>query len=132
MAGEVIMIKQNLHTHSLYCDGKDSFEEMIQTAIEKEFTILGFSSHGYTPDETLGIDEETIIKYQKELKGLKNKYKDQISIYTGIEQDMKMEWIVQKKSQKRLFRVNFQMIFYCMRKIIMKISFKWLIGMKWI
>ena len=88
MAGEVIMIKQNLHTHSLYCDGKDSFEEMIQTAIEKEFTILGFSSHGYTPDETLGIDEETIIKYQKELKGLKNKYKDQISIYTGIEQDM--------------------------------------------
>ena len=26
MAGEVIMIKQNLHTHSLYCDGKDSFE----------------------------------------------------------------------------------------------------------
>ena len=39
------MIKQNLHTHSLYCDGKDSFEEMIQTAIEKEFTILGFSSH---------------------------------------------------------------------------------------
>ena len=88
MAGEVIMIKQNLHTHSLYCDGKDSFEEMIQTAIEKNFTILGFSSHGYTPDETLGMDEETILKYQKELKDLKNKYKDQISIYTGIEQDM--------------------------------------------
>lgn len=82
------MIKQNLHTHSTYCDGKDSLEDMVLMAIEKNFTILGFSSHGYTPDETLGMDEETIVKYQKEVESLKNKYKNQVSIYSGIEQDM--------------------------------------------
>ena len=36
------MFKQNLHTHSLYCDGKDTIDQMAQTAIQKGFTVLGF------------------------------------------------------------------------------------------
>ena len=40
------MIKQNLHTHSLYCDGKNTIEDMTLEAIQKGFTILGFSGHG--------------------------------------------------------------------------------------
>ena len=39
-------MKQNLHTHTLYCDGKDSVEEMVRAAIDKGFTTLGFSGHG--------------------------------------------------------------------------------------
>ena len=41
------MFKQNLHTHSLYCDGKDTIEEMVQEAISRNFDVLGFSGHGY-------------------------------------------------------------------------------------
>ena len=37
------MIKTNYHTHTTYCDGVNTAEEMIQTAIEKHFSILGFS-----------------------------------------------------------------------------------------
>ena len=36
------MIKQNLHTHSTYCDGKDRIEEIVQTAIEKDLLYLVF------------------------------------------------------------------------------------------
>ena len=36
---------QNLHTHSTYCDGADTPEEMIETALEKGFTSIGFSGH---------------------------------------------------------------------------------------
>ena len=34
--------KINLHTHSVFCDGKNTFEELIQSAINKGFTTLGF------------------------------------------------------------------------------------------
>ena len=82
------MVKQNLHTHSVYCDGKDTLEEMIQSAIEKKFTILGFSGHGFTPGDDVGMSLEDTLKYQKEIKALKLKYRNQIQIYLGIEQDM--------------------------------------------
>ncbi|MBQ7974646.1 MAG: hypothetical protein IJ300_03045 [Clostridia bacterium] len=43
------MIKQNLHTHSLYCDGKNTLEELTEAAIERGFSSIGFSGHCYTP-----------------------------------------------------------------------------------
>ena len=39
------MIKTNYHTHSTFCDGKNTPEEMVLKAIEDNFDILGFSSH---------------------------------------------------------------------------------------
>ena len=43
------MIKSNFHTHTNFCDGKSSPEKMVQSAIEKHFDILGFSSHATYP-----------------------------------------------------------------------------------
>ena len=40
---------QNLHQHTNFCDGRDSIEEVVLTAIEKGFTGIGFSSHSHTP-----------------------------------------------------------------------------------
>lgn len=82
------MIKQNLHTHCTYCDGNDTLEEMIQEAIRKNFTILGFSSHAYSPYDDVGMTKENQEKYKKEILALKEKYKDQIEIYLGLEQDI--------------------------------------------
>ncbi len=39
-------MKQNLHTHCRFCDGKDTIEDLVRTAIDKGFDSLGFSSHG--------------------------------------------------------------------------------------
>lgn len=82
------MIKSNFHTHTYFCDGKDSPEEMVLSAIERGFTALGFSIHSYVAKkiDTL-TPSENLEKYYKEITRLKEKYKDKIQIFCGIEQD---------------------------------------------
>ena len=82
------MIKTNFHTHTTFCDGKNTAEEMIISAIEKGFTHLGFSAHSYTAyDESCGLPLCDMPKYKAEIMRLKEKYKDKIKIYYGIEYD---------------------------------------------
>lgn len=87
MAGEIIM-KQNLHTHSIYCDGKDTIEEMVQEAISRNFDVLGFSGHGHCAIDTCSMSKENTQKYIHDVLAAKKKYQDKISIHLGIEQDM--------------------------------------------
>lgn len=82
------MFKQNLHTHSLYCDGKDTIEEMVQEAISRNFDVLGFSGHGYCSIDTYSMAFDEMEKYIYAVKQAKEKYKDQIAVYLGIEQDV--------------------------------------------
>ena len=82
------MIKQNLHTHSLYCDGKNKIEDIVIEAIERGFDILGFSGHGYNrPIDDYSMTLENTELYYSDLKYVKQKYKDKIKIYVGIEED---------------------------------------------
>lgn len=82
------MIKTNFHTHTTFCDGKNTAEEMVIAAINKGFTHLGFSAHSYTAyDESCGLSLSKMEDYKKEIYRLKEKYKDKIKIYYGIEFD---------------------------------------------
>ncbi len=82
------MIKSNLHTHSIYSDGKNTMEEMIETAIAKGFVSLGFSDHGYTDfDTSYCIQKADLTAYQREIEVLKEKYRGQIDVFSGIELD---------------------------------------------
>ena len=76
----------NLHTHTIFCDGQSTAEEMVQKAIEKGFLSLGFSGHAYTPFELTSCmkDEQGYIN---EINRLKKVYKGQIEIYLGTEED---------------------------------------------
>lgn len=81
--------KANFHTHTTYCDGKNSAEEMVISAIEKGFATLGFSGHSYTDFDTdFCMQKEEVPNYIREISLLKEKYRDKITIYTGVEQDM--------------------------------------------
>lgn len=81
-------MKVNLHTHTAYCDGKNTPEEMVQAAISAGFHILGFSSHCYTSfDESYCMSREETESYKEEIRSLAEKYKDKIRILCGIEQD---------------------------------------------
>lgn len=83
------MIKSNFHTHTTYCDGKHSAEEMVLSAIEKGMHALGFSTHSYTSrDLTYCIRKEKVEEYKNEINALKEKYKDKIRIYLGSELDV--------------------------------------------
>lgn len=76
----------NLHTHSLFCDGESTLEEIVLSAIEKGFCSLGFSSHGYT-DFDLSYCCQNWDEYINQIKQLKEKYKKDIQIYLGVEED---------------------------------------------
>lgn len=81
--------KANFHTHTTYCDGKNSVEEMVLSAIEKGFDALGFSGHSYTDfDLDFCMKQDEVSAYLQEVGEMKEKYKDQIAIYAGVEQDI--------------------------------------------
>ena len=79
---------QNLHTHTHFCDGRNSVEEMIQSAINLGMTSLGFSSHSCLPfPSRWSMKEENPKFYHAEVMHRKKCYQDQISIFLGLEQD---------------------------------------------
>lgn len=78
----------NLHTHTVYCDGKCTTEEMIQAAIKCNFQSIGISTHGPVPFFTdWNIQEFNIERYIEEVTLLKEKYMDEIDVFLGMELD---------------------------------------------
>lgn len=81
-------IKSNFHTHTLLCDGINMPEEMVIAAVDKGFDTLGFSGHCYTAyDESYCMSRENTLKYKTEIARLQEKYRGQLNILCGIEQD---------------------------------------------
>lgn len=84
-------INTSLHSHTCYCDGKNTPEEMVLGAIECGCHTLGFSGHYYLnvlgkmEDWTMSHDGEA--QYRKEILELREKYKDKIDILLGVELD---------------------------------------------
>ncbi|MBE7046459.1 MAG: histidinol-phosphatase HisJ family protein [Ruminococcaceae bacterium] len=76
----------NYHTHTTFCDGKNTPEEVILRAMEIGLSAIGFSGHGYTPFDTEYCMKDT-DEYIKEISGLKEKYGDKIEIFCGAEED---------------------------------------------
>ena len=76
----------NFHTHSTFCDGKNTPEEIVLTAIQKGFSAIGFSGHGYTPFD-LRYCTKDMEGYIREVERVKDKYAGQIEIYLGAEED---------------------------------------------
>lgn len=82
------MILQDLHTHTTFCDGRNTPEEMVLAAIEKGLVRIGFSGHCYTFfDESYCMSIPSVARYIAEINRLKEKYKGKIEILCGVEQD---------------------------------------------
>ena len=92
---------KNFHTHTTYCDGKNTAEEMILAAINQGFTALGFSGHSPTSiDPSYCMTTDETRRYIDELKALREKYADKIRIYIGLEADLYTDEIVAKLGEK--------------------------------
>ncbi|MBQ7399482.1 MAG: histidinol-phosphatase [Clostridia bacterium] len=77
---------QNLHTHTSYCDGADTPEEIVLAAIDKGFESIGFSGHSYMSCSRMFLEKgDKTEEYKENVKSLKEKYKDRIKIYLGLE-----------------------------------------------
>lgn len=81
------MIYSDIHTHTIYCDGKSTAEEMVKKAVEMGFESIGLSGHSYTAfDGDWCMSLENTKKYCEEINALKLKY-PQIDVLKGIERD---------------------------------------------
>lgn len=88
----VMIYRQNLHTHTTFCDGKDTVEEMVLEAIKKGFKSIGFSSHsGMSFSPYPSLRDENVPAYKKAVAEMKEKYRDRIDIYCGLEFDAESE-----------------------------------------
>lgn len=82
------MFISNCHTHTLYCDGKNSPEEMVESAVKQGFRSLGFSVHspmGFDNDYAISADR--LDEYFNHIERLKEQYADKIEIGNGVELD---------------------------------------------
>lgn len=78
----------NLHTHTHYCDGKDSLEELAAAGFELGMKVLGFSGHENSPlEEEFCMSREDTQKYREDALRLKSQYKGKMEILLGIERD---------------------------------------------
>ncbi len=79
----------DLHTHTIWCDGKSTPEEVVLSAINKGLKTIGVACHSYCdflPNEFLHYSK--IDEFISQIKGLKEKYKDRIRVICGVEQDV--------------------------------------------
>ena len=82
------MLSTNYHTHTKRCghaSGED--EEYVLNAIQAGITVLGFSDHAPypEPDSRMRMSMEQLPDYISSIHALKEKYKDVIRIYCGME-----------------------------------------------
>ena len=79
----------DFHSHSTYCDGRNSLREMVEAAYRKGFTDFGVSSHGDMSFciPGFGMKEDDFERYKEELHRLKDEYRGRMNVYTGVELD---------------------------------------------
>ena len=82
-------MRQDLHTHTTFCDGANTPEEMVQAALAQGLDCLGFSGHSHTPlDESYCMSPKGTQDYRREISRLKEQYRGRLTILCGIEQDL--------------------------------------------
>jgi len=80
--------KSDLHTHTHFCDGKDSPEDMVISAIERGLSAIGIAHHSSVSfDRKYSIAEDEVPRFKSEVMRLREKYKDKILVLCGIERD---------------------------------------------
>lgn len=84
-----MIVLQNLHTHTTYCDGIDTPEQVVQQAISLGMDSIGFSEHSPLFYSPLYNDiKEKNKRYREEIRRLKDAYRGKIHILCGLEVDL--------------------------------------------
>ena len=81
-------ILANYHTHSVFCDGNSTLEEVAKSAFDCGIKYLGFSSHSAYPATTgCEMHPENFQKYKATIGELKKQFSGQMEIFFGFEAD---------------------------------------------
>lgn len=79
---------QNLHSHTSFCDGRNTPEEMARAAVELRMDALGFSGHGPSraPDDA-AMAAERVPAYREAVLRVREEYAGRLDVFLGIERD---------------------------------------------
>ena len=80
---------QNLHAHSVFCDGKSTPEEMIRACLAAGMDSAGISIHSPLPFANgWAAKAENVAPFLAEMRRLKAAYAGRIAVYAGVEWDV--------------------------------------------
>jgi histidinol-phosphatase (PHP family) len=92
----------NYHTHTHFCDGKESLSATVERALITKLTAVGFSSHASLPfHRPWCMKANRLPAYLAEIETLK-KENSNLQIYSGLEIDYIPETISPKDYQHQL------------------------------
>lgn len=82
-------MRSNYHTHTTWCDGKDTPRRVIQAAIARGFGAIGFSSHAMLPEasEDWVLTSGKAPRYAREIRQLATEFQGRIKVLCGVEAD---------------------------------------------
>lgn len=77
----------SLHTHSVFCDGSCTLEEMARAAVRLGLSSFGFSGHAPAPYDGAAMAAGDAEPYLGEIARLKKLFSGTIELYAGMEND---------------------------------------------
>lgn len=82
------MLKQDLHTHSTFDDGKNTLREMAAGALRAGLDSVGFSLHSPLPFASgWTCREEDVPDFLREAEKVREEFRGRLAVYIGIELD---------------------------------------------
>ena len=78
----------NFHTHTVFCDGADSPEELVLEALRLGCPEIGFSGHSPLEEDTGSMTAQKVLDYCAEIRRLQKRYAGRIRILLGVELDI--------------------------------------------
>lgn len=81
-------ILSTMHSHSTYCDGKNTPLEMAEAAYKLGFVSFGFSGHSHLPYKAgYEMKMEKEAKYREDALKIKKEYDGKMEVLLGLELD---------------------------------------------
>lgn len=81
------MFRSCVHSHTSFCDGKNTTEEMVLRAVELDFVSFGFSGHGHSDFDPYSMSEENELLYRRQILALQERFRDRLEILLGVEHE---------------------------------------------
>ncbi|WP_461248565.1 histidinol-phosphatase HisJ family protein, partial [Treponema sp. R6D11] len=82
----------SVHTHTVFCDGRDDIETMCRAAFENQLCAIGFSAHAPITKKT-GIESDWHLKddkfeeYIEQVLAAKKRWRGKLEVLLGFEID---------------------------------------------
>lgn len=85
--------RYNFHSHTQFCDGRDTMEHFAAQACDEGFLHYGFSPHSPLPGvaSPCNMSAEQVPVYLAEAKRLRELYQGKMSVYASMEIDYMSE-----------------------------------------